>query len=392
LEVFHRTQLAEELATYILDDATSYSSSSLLLAAPRGTGKSTFLSYDLSPALSRRGAVVIHVDLWESLGEEPGEVLAAEVRSALGRHDGALIRLARRTGLVERGNGAWPLGLLRDEVGNMVSLTHALAALSDECAQPLVLIVDEAQDIITTQNGKNILRAIRSAIEELNMGSHHGLRLVAVGSERAKLAMLAQDLKSSLDDESVRDVPRLGREFVEWFCHHAPGSVRLDVDQVEALFRRYGSRPAWLSASLDALLRGTNRDPSEAISVLTNAMVHLERSAVRNLLIRLRWLSPVEFALLRVIAAQGWECAPLWPGTIKTLQTVLADDGNPATMRVDVAQVGAALETLRERRLLWRSVEGVYALEDMAMRDRLKYAGLLSDATRQVTPLFAVTD
>ena len=61
-------------------------------------------------------------------------------------------------------------------------------------------------------------------------------------------------------------------------------------------------------------------------------------------------------------------------------------------MRVDVAHVSAALETLREKELLWRSAEGLYALEDIAMRDMLKNAGLLSAATRQVTPLFAVTD
>nr|WP_297523867.1 ATP-binding protein [uncultured Roseateles sp.] len=392
MEVFHRTPLAEELATFILDDLPSSSSSSLLLAAPRGTGKSTFLSYDLGPALSRRGAVVIHVDLWASRGDEPGELIAAEIRCALARHEGALIRLARRTGLVERGNGLSPLSLLRDDVGHMVSVTHALAALSDECERILVLIVDEAQDVITTKNGKNILRAIRSAIEELNMGSHHGLRVVAVGSEHDKLTMLAQKLKPSFNDESVRDFPLLGREFVEWFCRHAPVSVRLNVDQVEELFRRYGCRPAWLGAGLDALQQGTVRDPSEAVGVMTSAMIDHERNAVQHLLRRLRWLDPLEFALLRVIAAQGRECAPRWPGTINTLQTVLAEDGNPATMRVDVAHVSAALETLREKELLWRSAEGLYALEDIAMRDMLKNAGLLSAATRQVTPLFAVTD
>ncbi|WP_431288452.1 hypothetical protein [Roseateles chitinivorans] len=274
----------------------------------------------------------------------------------------------------------------------MVSLTHAFAALSEECGQPLVLIVDEAQDILTTQNGKNILRAIRSAIEELNMGSHHGLRVVAVGSERDKLAMLAQKLKPSFGDEGVRDFPLLGRDFVEWFCRHAPVSVRLDVDQVEELFRRYGCRPAWLGAGLDALQQETACDLNDAVGVMVSAMADHERNVVQHLLRRLRWLDPLEFALLRVIAAQGRECAPRWPRTINTLQIVLAEDGNPATMRVDVAHVSAALETLREKGLLWRSAEGLYALEDIAMRDMLKNAGLLSAATRQVTPLFAVTD
>lgn len=52
-----------------------------------------------------------------------------------------------------------------------------------------------------------------------------------------------------------------------------------------------------------------------------------------------------------------------------------------------MAQVGAAWETVREKGLLWPSVDGVYALEDIAMRDRPKFAGLLSGATRHVSPL-----
>jgi len=319
-------------------------------------------------------------------------MLADEIRSALARHEGALIRLARKTGLIDRGHGAWPLGVLRDGIGNMVPVTHALAALSEECEQIVVLIVDEAQDIVTTRNGKNTLRAIRSAIEELNMGSPHGIRLVAVGSERDKLSMLARDLTSSFGDRHVRDFPLLGQEFVEWFCRHSPGSKRLDASQVGELFRRHGSRPARLAAGLDVFLSRTDGNPGEPFDALSAAMVEQERHAVQHLLLRLRWLSPLEFAVLRVIAAQGRECAPLWPRTIQTLRTVLMEDGNPATMDVDVVQVGAALETLREKRLLWRSVDGPYALEDMAMRDMLEKAGLLTAATRQVTPLFAVTD
>ncbi|MBV5332068.1 ATP-binding protein, partial [bacterium] len=62
---FPRFQLAEELSdalqgSKLFDDAPN----GLFLAAPRRTGKSTFLQVDLQPALEKRGVVVVYVDLW----------------------------------------------------------------------------------------------------------------------------------------------------------------------------------------------------------------------------------------------------------------------------------------------------------------------------------------
>ena len=65
MSIFHRVALADDLAARLLAaPSTSASGSGLFLAAPRRTGKSTFLREDLRPALERRGATVIYADLW----------------------------------------------------------------------------------------------------------------------------------------------------------------------------------------------------------------------------------------------------------------------------------------------------------------------------------------
>ncbi len=65
--------MARDLADLILSDgALAPARSGLFLAAPRRTGKSTFLREDLMPALESRGAAVLCVDLWADKALEPG--------------------------------------------------------------------------------------------------------------------------------------------------------------------------------------------------------------------------------------------------------------------------------------------------------------------------------
>ena len=133
MSIFHRVALADDLAARLLAaPSTSASGSGLFLAAPRRTGKSTFLREDLRPALERRGATVIYADLW------------AAIRAALAQRAGVVARLARSSGLDRVTVGGLAFGLDRVGLGQGVSLSTALAALSDEARAMTVLIVDEA--------------------------------------------------------------------------------------------------------------------------------------------------------------------------------------------------------------------------------------------------------
>jgi hypothetical protein len=72
-KLYHRTDLAQAVAKQVL--ATSIMSASfsgLFLAAPRRTGKSTFMLEDFRPALEEQGALVVYVDLWADKKIDPG--------------------------------------------------------------------------------------------------------------------------------------------------------------------------------------------------------------------------------------------------------------------------------------------------------------------------------
>jgi len=70
---YPRPALAEELVA-ALQGKTIFSDAhnGLFLAAPRRTGKTTFLQADLKPALERAGVLVVYVDLWSDQRRDPG--------------------------------------------------------------------------------------------------------------------------------------------------------------------------------------------------------------------------------------------------------------------------------------------------------------------------------
>ncbi|HET8746280.1 MAG TPA: hypothetical protein VFM98_11795, partial [Ramlibacter sp.] len=111
MAVFHRTALAEDLARKLMEPpATSAAPSGLFLAAPRRTGKSTFLREDLRPALERQGALVIYADLWADRATDPGEVIVNAVRTALQQRQGVVARLAHASGVEKVSIGGLALG------------------------------------------------------------------------------------------------------------------------------------------------------------------------------------------------------------------------------------------------------------------------------------------
>ena len=97
---YPRTQLASGLADALQGKATfSDAPNGLFLAAPRRTGKSTFLQSDLIPELARRNVVAVYVDLWADQRRDPGSLIAEAVGRALIKQLGVVAKTAKAAGL-----------------------------------------------------------------------------------------------------------------------------------------------------------------------------------------------------------------------------------------------------------------------------------------------------
>lgn len=378
MSIFHREDLATELASRLLAGRIpSATGSGLFLAAPRRTGKSTFLREDLRPALERQGAQVIYADLWADKSADPGEVIVESIRSALASRTGALTRLARSSGLDKLTVGGMSFSLDKVGLAKGITLTAALTALSDETQAMTVLIIDEAQHAITSTSGSNALFALKAARDELNSSAHHGLRVVATGSNRDKLAMLRNSKDQAFFGAPLINFPPLDKSYIEWFLSHLPFRQELDVERVYEWFSEAAFRPEILSAAVDALVYDLEVRPGQYAARLDSLMKEQVRASNEDALRVVHSLTPLQSAVLRVMAKAGQNYAPFEAQTLERYRTVLAAVAPNVRIEPESNNVQAALAALQEKGLVWRAARGVYALEDTFLAELMRKAGML---------------
>lgn len=378
MSIFHRVALADDLAARLLAaPSTSASGSGLFLAAPRRTGKSTFLREDLRPALERRGATVIYADLWADRTADPGTVIVAAIRAALAQRAGVVARLARSSGLDRVTVGGLAFGLDRVGLGQGVSLSTALAALSDEARAMTVLIVDEAQHAITSDAGADALFALKAARDELNSSAHHGLRVVATGSNRDKLAMLRNSKDQAFFGAPLVNFPPLGPDYIAWFIGQLPFGPELDAAQVHQWFTEAAHRPEILGGAVDALLYDLDARPGQFAQRLHQLVQAQVQASNAEALRVVHSLTPLQSAVLRVMAAAGADYAPFEAQTMARYRQTLATIAPGATVEPETNNVQQALVALQDKALVWKAARGVYALEDSFLADLMHQAGML---------------
>lgn len=377
--LFQRPVLARRLAKQILVIGVgSAAGSGVFLAAPRRTGKSTFVREDLRPALEAEGALVVYTDLWANPTADPGNVIVNAIRTALAGNDAVIFRLARRAGMDAVKVGSVSFDLDRVGLGKDVSLTEALVALSNEMQRIIVLVIDEAQHAITTEAGVSALFALKAARDELNSSQHHGLRVVCTGSNRDKLAMLRNSKDQAFFGAPLVNFPTLGKDYIEWFCQEVDLPFQLDPEQVWSLFVEAGHRPEVLGAAADHFRFDLNLDVETGPEQFAEEVLRLTDEMNRVQLGVIHSLTPIQSAVLRVMAAAKGNYAPFEMATMgkyrqaMTLAGFASDDA-----KADVPGVQQALIALQEKKLVWKAARGVYAVEEQGIVDLLKSGGLL---------------
>lgn len=375
MAIFHRPELSARLVGHILGGQST--GSGLFLAAPRRTGKSTFLREDLRPALQTAGAKVLYVDLWADKKADPGQVIVAAIRAALADTQGVVTRLAKAAGLEKAAVGGLTFSLDRVGLGAQVSLTQALAALSDEIRAPVVLIIDEAQHAVTRAEGHEAMFALKAARDELNSSAHHGLRIVATGSNRDKLAMLRNSKEQAFFGAPLISFPALDKHYVQWFCNTVNLPVPLDPVVVEQLFASANSRPEILAAAADATRLDLLAAPEEMPALFARSVSDQIAEADAVTLRVLQGLTPLQSVVLATMALQGEGFSPFQSGTIAFYRRAFQQLAPTDTLVPDGSNVQQALSALQDKGLVWKETRGVYALEDALLIDLMERNGML---------------
>jgi hypothetical protein len=364
---FPRTALAAELVTALhgkalLGDAPN----GLFLAAPRRTGKSTFLQGDLRPALEAAGVVVVYVDLWADARRDPGGLIAEALAKALQPHLGVVARTAKKAGLDKVKLGGLEVDTRKIGTVDGLTLTEALRLLHDSAGQPVALIIDEAQHALTSEAGEAAMTALKSARDQLNQPGTVNLMLVMSGSDRDKLLRLVNTAGAPFYGSQVQRMPPLGPDFIAHVSAlieaQRPDLKPVNQPALQQAFEMFGFRPQFFMAALGQVLSPlaalTERFEHAMLEAAQQQQAQDEAQMESDYL----GLKPTEQAVLWRMLAQGPRYRPYDADALRFYRDKA---GHP----VSVAQAQKALEALRQRMpaLVWKSARGEYALEDAAM-------------------------
>lgn len=98
-----------------------------------------------------------------------------------------------------------------DDPQGELSIARALARLSDRVRVPLVLLIADVLRLLETKRGRELLYALKAARDELNLGPHHGLRIVAIGSDLAAMRSLVRAPGAAFFCATLVEMPGLSQ-------------------------------------------------------------------------------------------------------------------------------------------------------------------------------------
>jgi hypothetical protein len=364
---FPRTALADDMAVALQGRAVfGDAHNGLFLAAPRRTGKTTFLRGDLRPALERAGAVVVYVDLWADTARDPGALIAEAIGRALQPHLGLVAKTAKKAGLDKVSVGGLQVDTSKIGKVDGMTLVDALRTLHRTAAKPVALVIDEAQHALTSEAGENAMSALKSARDQMNRPGAVALMLVMSGSDRDKLLRLVNTNGSPFYGSQIQRMPLLGPDFiahiVTLIVAQRPKLRPVDVPALQAAFEGFGSRPQFFMEALGQVLSPLAGLSGRFEAAMLAAAEQRQQDDESQMASDYLGLKPTEQAMLWRMLDQGPRFRPY---DAEALKFYREKTGHAVT----VAKAQNALESLRQRTpaMVWKSARGEYAVEDAAM-------------------------
>ena len=235
--------------------------------APRRTGKTVFLRQDLTPAAQTDGYVVAYADLWQTR-LSPGIALIRGLEEALEPITFAQKALKRLRQPVKKLKAAGGVGEFKGEIELEMSDPKKEAtdqALRIEelvvlltARKPLLLLVDEAQELARNKDNELVATALRTALTK----HRDQMRVVFTGSSRSQLAHVFSNADAPLYavGAAIQDFPLLGRELVQFVAVKFADASQRTLDETEAwsAFQEFQQQPEPFLSAVVAMLM----DPS----------------------------------------------------------------------------------------------------------------------------------
>lgn len=293
--LFHRTTYAAQMAEQLLnpgplDESTR---SGVFLSGIRRVGKTTFLRQDLIPALETRGALVIYVDLWADRTKSPSALVQEAVRNTLRQLQTPGSGLLQRFKGFNLGAAGFSFGFQLDSVGQPggATLAQAFEELVNKARINVVLIVDEVQQTLGTEEGFALLHALKAARDAVNAkpGTPGRFLFIGTGSHKSLLADMTSRRAQPFAGALSASYLVLGQDFVQWQLQRIASTPGVALPSLQAAwqgFQTMGHRPEELLKALRQLQHVGGADLDTAFRIicatLADAAADVELKAVEE--------------------------------------------------------------------------------------------------------------
>ncbi len=366
--LYHRATYANDMAVQLLQPSALQLQvrSGVFLSGIRRIGKTTFLRQDLIPVLESMGALVIYVDLWSDRSKSPASLVHEAVQSTLAQLMTPGTKLLDRFKGLNIGAAGFSFGFQLDTVGKKdgTTLAQAFTELVDKVKTHVVLIVDEVQQTIGTEEGSHLMFALKSARDAVNTrpGTMGYFLFLGTGSHKSLVADMATRRSQPFSGAVSTPYEPLGQDFVQWKRQQLLQlqGVKLPSEQVMWNgFVDMGQRPEDLQNAL-VQLQSRPELPDLAFPIicatLASATADVEIAAVEAL----GTLASVIFNRI----AQGGDA-----GESRLFSAeAMAYYAERLETSVEIPQVQNMVDRLISANLILRQSHGVYAVADPFVR------------------------
>lgn len=346
------------------------------LFAPRRTGKTVFLRQDLTPAALEAGYNVAYADLWQTR-TNPGIAIIRGLEEALEPKGFAQRAMQALRSPIRKVKGSATLNQAKaefevefsDPKAKATEMALRIEQLVAELVErkPLLLLVDEAQELARTKDNELMATALRTA-----MTKHRDrVRVVFTGSSRSQLAHVFSNAEAPLYSvgATVQDFPLLDREFVEYVAFKFSYSCarKLDVERAYAHFKEtFHQMPEPFLSAVVAMLMDPDLALDEACARQMADDARLENHEAT-------WasLDPLQRELVKMFRFDP-HILPFAKATLRSLASFTGKDKPLAASTVQ-----HALNMLAQRNILSKSARGTYEFDNPAFAHWLRTQELL---------------
>lgn len=368
-DIYRRPELAAQIANQLLHPGVLDEGlrSGLFLSGLRRTGKTTFLLNDLIPAFEEGGALVIYVDLWSDTQTNPAVLILAAVKKTLSDLQTPTSHLLQRlhhAGAADVGAFGFKFGFKLDSVGAKggTTLAQALTEVVDQAKTDVVLIVDEVQHAITSEDGNQMLLALKAARDAINprpSTSGHFI-FIGTGSHHALVSELTARRNQAFAGATSVAYPLLQRDYVQHILNRLAkeGITSLPSASVATeAFETLGNRPEELFKALKQLHRSlpAGGHPDDYLPVIASTL----RSSTADIeLMKVEQLGGLATAIFERIAAMDGDARGVFSAE------AAAEYTKAVGREVRIEEIQPVVNDLLAANLIMRRGHGIYGVTD----------------------------